>query len=111
MLGEAQRWLHSKEYDDVACWGENIGVIRDARRVDKSPIHAVNSIRVPILLNHRAGDSLVAIAQSERMVRDRQAAGKRVKYVKLEGEDHWMLRSEDRVRIRKEVDAFLCEHL
>ena len=54
---------------------------------------------------------VVLISQSERMAEELQSAGKKVKFVKLEGEDHWMSRSEDRVRSLKEIDAFLHEHL
>lgn len=44
-------------------------------------------------------DSVVSMAQSEMMARALQEAGKTCSFVKLEGEDHWMSRSEDRVRI------------
>ena len=60
---------------------------------------------------HGTGDSVVSITQTERMAHELRSAGKNVKYVKLEGEDHWMSRSEDRIRILKEADAFLHEHL
>ena len=111
MMGEAQRWIHSKEYDEVAYWRENIGAINDPKLLEKSPIHAINAIHVPILLIHGTGDSVVSITQSQRMAHELQAAGKSVKYVQLEGEDHWMSRGEDRIRILKELDGFLHEHL
>lgn len=111
MLGEAQRWPQAKEYDTVAYWRKSIGAIDDPKLIERSPIHAVTGIRAPILLIHGTGDSVVPISQTERMAHELQAAGKSVKYVKLEGEDHWMSRGEDRIRILKELDAFLHEHL
>ncbi len=111
MLGEAQRWVHSKEYDTVAYWRENIGAISDPKLVEKSPIHAAPAIHVPILLVHGTGDSVVSISQSERMAQELQAAGKSVRFVRLDGADHWLVRTEDRIRVLKEVDAFLHEHL
>ena len=111
MLGEAQRWPEAKEYDTVAYWRKSIGVIGDPKLIERSPIHAIGNFRAPVLLIHGTGDSVVPISQTERMADGLQAAGKSVKYVKLEGEDHWMSRSEDRIRILKELDEFLREHL
>jgi len=111
LLGEAQHYEIDKEYDYVAKLRESIGSIEDPQLIEKSPIHAVNAIHVPILLLHGTSDSDVTIPQSERMAHELQSAGKIVKFVKLEGEDHWMSRSEDRIRILKEIDAFLHDNL
>jgi dipeptidyl aminopeptidase/acylaminoacyl peptidase len=40
-----------------------------------------------------------------------KAAGKSVTVVTLSGEDHWLSRTETRVQVLKELDAFLGKHL
>ncbi len=111
MMGEVQRWSRDKEYDAVGYWRDSIGVLGDPKLIEKSPIHAVASIEAPILLIHGTDDSVVSMPQSELMARALEAAGKSVRFVRLEGEDHWMSRSADRIRILKELESFLHEHL
>jgi dipeptidyl aminopeptidase/acylaminoacyl peptidase len=100
-----------EESDDVAYWKANIGSLRDANMILKSPIQAAAAVKVPILLIHGMDDTVVPIAQSESMARALQAAGKKVTLVKLSGEDHWLSRSETRIRVLKEIEAFLGANL
>lgn len=37
--------------------------------------------------------------------------GKPHRFVELPGEDHWLSRSESRVRVLTEMETFLAEHL
>jgi dipeptidyl aminopeptidase/acylaminoacyl peptidase len=68
-------------------------------------------VRAPILLLHCADDTVVPPSQSEEMARALTRAGKKVTYVKLPGDDHWLSRSATRVRMLKELDAFLAQYL
>jgi dipeptidyl aminopeptidase/acylaminoacyl peptidase len=45
------------------------------------------------------------------MARALKSAGKSVSVAILQGEDHWLSRTETRVQVLKELDAFLGEHL
>ena len=54
---------------------------------------------IPILLIHGRDDTVVPIAQSEDMADALKDAGKQVDFVKLDGEDHWLSRSETRLQM------------
>jgi dipeptidyl aminopeptidase/acylaminoacyl peptidase len=71
----------------------------------------VKSIKIPILIVYGTGDGVVPNEQSERMARALKAAGKSVDVAILRGEDHWLSRTETRVQVLKELDAFLGKHL
>jgi dipeptidyl aminopeptidase/acylaminoacyl peptidase len=111
MLGHVAK-KHGKESDSLNYWRRHIGGgAGDAHVVARSPARAAHSVKAPILLIHGADDTIVPMTQSEAMARALGAAGKRHTLVKLSGEDHWLSRSETRIRVLKELDAFLAEHL
>jgi len=95
----------------LSAWKTRIGSPNDANLVAKSPINSVKSIRAPILIIYGTGDGGVPSAQSEQMARALKAAGKDVAVVALSSEDHWLSRTNTRVQVLKELDAFLREHL
>ena len=72
-----------------------------------SPMAHVAAADAPVLLIHGKDDTVVPIAQSEDMADALKAAGKPVRFVKLDGEDHWLSRSETRLRMLTEAVAFL----
>ncbi len=60
---------------------------------------------------HGPNDTVVPIEQS-RIMRDRlQRAGKAVRYVELEGDDHWLSLAATRTQMLREIETFLAEHL
>jgi len=79
--------------------------------IAKSPARAAANVRAPILLLHGLDDSVVPVAQSERMEKALRAAGKPVTFVKLAGEDHWLSRADTRLQVLKELDKFLGQYL
>ncbi len=95
------------ESDSVIYWKENIGSAFDANTIDKSPARAAQQVKIPVLLIHSSEDTVVPIAQSETMNRALVESGKTVSFVKLPGDDHWLSRSDTRVRVLKEIDGFL----
>jgi dipeptidyl aminopeptidase/acylaminoacyl peptidase len=111
MLGHVAK-KHGKESDSLNYWRRHIGgTASDAHVVARSPARAAHAVRAPILLIHGVDDTIVPITQSEAMARALAGVGKRHTLVELSGEDHWLSRSETRVRVLKELDAFLAEHL
>jgi dipeptidyl aminopeptidase/acylaminoacyl peptidase len=111
LLGEIRDWPGSGESDIVGDTRDSIGVPTDPKLAAVSPIHSVATIRVPILLLHGTGDSVVPFSQSEQMWKALQAAGKSVQFVRLDSEDHWLSRTETRVRVLKELETFLAANL
>jgi dipeptidyl aminopeptidase/acylaminoacyl peptidase len=92
-------------------WKMRIGGPNDSNLAAKSPINSVKAIKVPILIVYGTADSVVPNAQSEKMVAALKAAGKSVSVAILAGEDHWLSRTETRVQVLKELDAFLGKNL
>ncbi len=99
------------ESDAVNSDEETIGRGSDPQVIAKSPARAAANVRAPILLLHGLDDSVVPVAQSERMEKALRAAGKPVTFVKLAGEDHWLSRADTRLQVLKELDKFLGQYL
>ncbi|MDQ2641672.1 MAG: prolyl oligopeptidase family serine peptidase [Pseudomonadota bacterium] len=87
---------------------KEVGSGRDLRAV--SPLRFADSANAPILLVHGRDDSVVSHAQSASMARALRQAGKPVEFLTLDGEDHWLSRSETRLAMLNRVVAFVEEH-
>lgn len=99
------------ESDAVNSDEETIGRGSDPQVIAKSPARAAANVRAPILLLHGLDDSVVPVAQSERMEKALRAAGKPVTFVKLAGEDHWLSRADTRLQVLVELEKFLGQYL
>ncbi len=97
--------------NSLSDWKAHIGGPNDSNLAAKSPINSVKAIKIPILIIYGTGDSVVPNAQSEKMALALRSAGKSVSVAVLAGEDHWLSRTETRVQVLKELDAFLGRHL
>lgn len=92
------------------------GIIGDGRE-DRDAIRAVSPafladrVQAPILLLHGTDDTVVRIDQSRRMNRALVQAGKTVRFVELEGDDHFLSDSATRIQTLREMEFFLAEHL
>jgi dipeptidyl aminopeptidase/acylaminoacyl peptidase len=95
----------------MSAWTERVGSPTDSALARKSPINSINSISIPIMVVYGNGDAVVPNAQSERMAKALNAAGKRVTVVKLADEDHWLSRTDTRVQLLKAVEGFLRDNL
>lgn len=95
----------------MSAWTERVGSPTDSALARKSPINSINSISIPIMVVYGNGDAVVPNAQSERMAKALNAAGKRVTVVKLADEDHWLSRTDTRVQLLKAVEGFLHDNL
>ena len=95
----------------LSAWKAHIGAPNDKALKERSPLYAVNSIKVPILIIYGTADAVVPNEQSERMARTLSDAGKKVTLVKLQGEDHWLSRSATRIEVLRQLELFLAKNL
>jgi dipeptidyl aminopeptidase/acylaminoacyl peptidase len=90
-------------------WSRFMGAenLDDPKLAEISPVvHATDSA-IPVLLIHGKDDTVVPIEQSEQMESALKAAGKPVNFIQLDGEDHWLSRSETRLQMLQATVAFL----
>ena len=74
---------------------------------DYSPAKHAGNIGVPVLLVHGKDDTNVPIRQTQAMAKAMQAAGKPYEFVELNGEDHYMSTSENRLKMLQTVIGFI----
>jgi len=93
-------------------WDRFLGVnSADDPKLDAiSPIKHVDKVSIPILLIHGRDDTVVPISQSVNMFDALKQAGKQVQFVELDGEDHWLSRSETRRQMLDATVKFLEEN-
>jgi dipeptidyl aminopeptidase/acylaminoacyl peptidase len=94
-------------------WSLRIGDMKtDSVRIRAtSPAQHVDAIRIPILLMASEGDRTVPYSQSVAMNDALKKAGKTVRFVTLEGDDHYLALAATRVRILRETEAFLKQYI
>lgn len=95
----------------VKYWRQHIGDPGSASVSAVSPARHVAGVRAAVMLMHGKDDTIVPFEQSEIMVKALQKQGKPHELVRLDGEDHWLSRSETRTRMLQELERFLGEHL
>jgi dipeptidyl aminopeptidase/acylaminoacyl peptidase len=100
-------WISS----GLSVWKKRIGAPGDPQLDAKSPINSISTIKIPILLVYGTGDGVVPTGQTQAMARALKSAGKSVELVTLDGEDHWLSRSETRTQVLRELERFLAAHL
>ena len=101
---------HSESSD---FWRMSIGDLnsdRDAIRAI-SPVNLADRVHIPILLMHGTDDTVVPISQSQRMYDRLRAAGKDVRFVQLQGDDHWLSDANTRIQMLRELETFLATNL
>ncbi len=93
-------------------WLRSIGADRE-QLASVSARVLVDRIRAPILLLHGDEDETVLVEQSEIMDRALRNAGKPVRFVRIEGENHYWNEwsRENRTLLFSETEAFLAQHL
>ena len=90
-------------------WERFLGVTDpDDPKLDAiSPIKHVDKVSIPILLIHGQDDTVVPFAQSDDMADALKSANKPFEFVQLEGEDHWLSKSETRLQMLTATVKFL----
>jgi dipeptidyl aminopeptidase/acylaminoacyl peptidase len=76
-----------------------------------SPIRHADAVRVPILLLHGVEDTVVPVEQSRSMNAKLVRAKKNVRYVELNGDDHWLSSASTRTQVLQEIETFLATSL
>ncbi len=77
----------------------------------RSPLSAVDQIRIPLLIAQGANDPRVKQAESEQIVAALQQAGIEHHYMLFEDEGHGFAKPENRLKFFAEADKFLARHL
>ena len=75
-----------------------------------SPRQQAARASAPILLIHGRDDTVVEFRQSSVMADALKNAGKPYRLVELDGEDHWLSKSETRHRMLADSIAFVTQH-
>lgn len=83
---------------------------RDSDLAALSPARLANRSDAPILLIHGRDDSVVPFSQSALMADALKDAGKSVRLVSLDGEDHWLSKANTRQEMLRETIAFIEQH-
>jgi len=96
----------------VSYWEKIIGDSKTEREKLKSisPVNFAQQFQTPVLLLHGNDDTVVPIRQSKTMLKALKKANKNVKFVELQGEDHWLSRSGTRLAMLEAVSEFLDQH-
>ncbi len=109
----SERRDHGRNHWVISYW-EDVMAEGDARREKLksiSPANFAQNVTAPVLLLHGNDDTVVPYRQSTRMKNALERAGKDVKLVKLQGEDHWLSVADTRMKTLVEMDKFISEHL
>jgi dipeptidyl aminopeptidase/acylaminoacyl peptidase len=112
-LHDFMRYMQGRSADSnslsVRFWDRFLGASgTDDPALDAiSPIKHVDKATIPILLIHGRDDTVVPIAQSEDMADALKRSKKQVDFVELDGEDHWLSRSETRLQMLNATVKFV----
>ncbi|MDR3528707.1 MAG: S9 family peptidase [Rhizomicrobium sp.] len=88
-----------------------VGQLNDTTLDAHSPALHVDKIKAPILLMHGEDDYTVRIDQSEEMENALRLAHKKVAFVRIPKETHYMQTTNSRLRWLTELEKFLKENI
>jgi len=107
--------LHDSGGDErnsaMSAWSRFIGPLGDRALDAHSPALHTDAITIPILLMHGEDDATVRIDQSEEMEHALSKAHKKVTFVRVPKETHYMQTMASRVRWLTELEKFLKENI
>ena len=75
-----------------------------------SPAAQADRAHCPILIIHGTDDTVVPIAQSQRMVNALKSAGKEVQFITYPGQDHWETMGSSRLAMLQAAMDFIGQH-
>lgn len=111
--------LPGRLHDEILRSGEQSSLIRYRKRFygvtgerdpklrEISPAAHADNVEAPVLLIHGKDDTVVPYAESQKMAAALKAAGKPYEFVTLDGEDHWLSRSQTRLQMLTAAVAFI----
>ena len=76
-----------------------------------SPALHADQVTAPVLLMHSKLDNTVPVHQSKLMAEALRKAGKKVTYIQMEDDDHYLTVQRTRLRLLQEVERFLKENI
>ena len=110
MLNDAESGELGKRGVMAEWWRKSMG--NDVKHVHNiSPINFAERVKAPVLIVHGINDSVVPVEQSRRMNAKLTGADKKVRYVELQGDDHWLSSASTRTQMLTEIEKFLAENL
>ena len=74
--------------------------------IDKSPIYNADKINSPLLLLHGKSDTNVPVGESLTMFTALKLLGKDVEFVQVDGQDHWIMDYDKRMKWTKTIIAY-----
>lgn len=77
---------------------------------DNSPLKYAEQIDKPVLLIHGSKDRVVRVNHSERMYDELKDEGKSVRYIELDGGDHYLSNNRHRLTTFKAIESFLGQY-
>lgn len=115
-LEDFHNWIERERGDSsqtLAYWELQIGGDRYAGEdaAGRSPRNFAAEFRAPVLLIHSNEDEIVPVEQSEDMQDALEKQQKPVKFVELEGDDHYLSLGETRLQALKATVGFVKDHL
>jgi dipeptidyl aminopeptidase/acylaminoacyl peptidase len=118
-LSDLGRFLRTRASDYgsdswmISTWSLYIGNrYSDSTKLDAaSPAFQADRIKCPVLLIHAAGDTTVRIDQSQAMNDALTRLKKPVEFINIDGDSHYMLLADTRIRVLKEAEAFLQKNI
>jgi dipeptidyl aminopeptidase/acylaminoacyl peptidase len=78
---------------------------------ENSPVLHADRIRIPVLLAHGKRDFTVSVEDSKAMEAALRDAGKQVRTLYFDDDDHYLFREDDRIAFLKAISTFLAESL
>lgn len=78
---------------------------------EASPSNHINKFNIPILMFHGDLDENVDVKNTRTFNNKMERAGKDIKYIEFENENHFLLNQEYRIRFLRELGHFLEKHL
>ncbi len=106
-------------------WGEgNWGYVYGARAlaeafpwsdrelyIEQSPLFHADKIHTPLLLLHGSADTNVPRGESDQLFVALKLLGREVEYVRVLGQDHWILDHDQRIVWNDSIMAWFAKHL
>jgi len=112
MLDWVDRQSPTVETSTLRYWRRFMGVARndDPALDDLSPARRANHNTAPILLIHGNNDTVVPFEQSQLLADALRRGSRPVTLLALQGEDHWLSRSDTRLQMLRATVDFLRQH-
>jgi len=79
--------------------------------VEQSPLFHADRITTPLLLLHGAADTNVTVGESEQLYTALRVLGKPVEFIKVDGQNHWILNYPQRVVWMETIIAWFDRQL